>query len=169
VRLAREPVDLGALAAATVGHLEDLAADKEQAVRLEGTGPVEVTGDWLVLRQAAITVLDNAIKYSPEGTSIRVAVGGSADRAWITFADQGPGIPAEERDRIFERFYRVDKARSREQGGAGLGLSLVRWGVEAHGGRIEVASEPGMGSTFTIVLPVRGTSASVDKPREAQT
>jgi heavy metal sensor kinase len=169
VRLAHERVDLAALAAATVGHLEDLAADKEQEVRLEGTGPVEVSGDWLVLRQAAINVLDNAIKYSPTGTSIRVAVGGSADRAWITFADQGPGIPAEERDRIFERFYRVDKARSRAQGGTGLGLSLARWGVEAHGGRIEVASEPGLGSTFTIVLPVRGAPASVDKPAETQT
>jgi len=155
VPLASEPVDLGALAQNAVLHLGDLSDDKEQQVTVEaGASPV-VQGDRLVLRQAVINVLDNAIKYSPAKTAIRVAVGGDGDWAWIAVSDEGPGIAAEHRERVFERFYRVDKARSRDQGGTGLGLALAKWGAETHGGRIELDSEPGRGSTFRIVLPAR--------------
>ena len=164
VRLAREPVDLAGLAQNVVLHLTDLAEDKGQKLDVEGPGAVEVLGDWLVLRLALVNVLDNAIKYSPEGAPIRVRIGGDGESAWVSVSDQGPGIAAEDRDRIFERFYRVDKARSRGQGGAGLGLSLAKWGVECHHGRIELVSELGQGSTFRIVLPARTDGL----PRERQ-
>jgi heavy metal sensor kinase len=154
VRLAREPVDLSELARSSVQHLDDLAEEKRQALTIEAADPVEVLGDRLVLRQAVINILDNAIKHSPEGTPIRVEVGRNGDRGWIAVSDRGPGVAAEDRERIFERFYRVDKARSREQGGAGLGLSLANWGVESHDGHIVVESELGQGSTFRIVLPL---------------
>jgi heavy metal sensor kinase len=160
VRLASEPVDLTGLAHNVVEHLTDLAEDKGQRLDVETDGAVEVLGDWLVLRQALVNVLDNAIKYSPEGTPIRVRTGCDGGAAWVSVSDQGPGIATEDRDRIFERFYRVDKARSREQGGAGLGLSLAKWGVETHQGRIELETEPSRGSTFRIVLPARTDAPS---------
>jgi two-component system OmpR family sensor kinase len=155
VPLAREPLDLASLARNAVQHLDDLSDEKDQQVTLEAGEPVQVLGDWPVLRQAVINVLDNAIKYSPPGTRVRVAVGANGDSAWIVVSDEGPGIAPEDRERIFERFYRVDKARSREDGGTGLGLSLAKWGVESHQGRIELDSEVGRGSAFRIVLPAR--------------
>jgi heavy metal sensor kinase len=163
VRLAREPVDLTGLAQNVVQHLTDLAEDKGQQLDLEAQRPVQVVGDWLVLRLALVNVLDNAIKYSPEGTPIRVRIGRDRDSAWVSVSDQGPGIAAEDRDRIFERFYRVDKARSREQGGAGLGLSLAKWGVETHHGRIELETELGRGTTFRIVLPARADVPALEQ------
>jgi heavy metal sensor kinase len=153
VQLAREPFDLAALARNVVQHLDDLAQEKGQRVLVDAAHQVDVNGDRLVLRQALVNVLDNAIKYSPEGTAIRVAVGGDGDGRWISVADEGPGIAPEDRARVFERFYRVDRARSREQGGAGLGLSLAKWAVEAHAGRIELESDGNRGSLFRIVLP----------------
>jgi heavy metal sensor kinase len=153
VRLDREPIDLTVLSRDVVEHLEDLSSEKELQVRLDAPAAVHVVGDRLVLRQAVINVLDNAIKYSASRTTIQVTVGEDDGWTWIAISDEGSGIGSEDRERIFERFYRVDKARSREQGGTGLGLSLAKWGVESHGGRIEVDSEVGRGSTFKIVLP----------------
>jgi heavy metal sensor kinase len=153
LRLAQEPVDLVALARDVASYLEDLAQEKGQRVEVEAAGAVEIRGDWLVLRQAVVNVVDNAIKYSPDHTAIRIAVGRDGERSWIAVVDQGPGIEPEHRGRVFERFYRVDKARSREGGGTGLGLSLAQWAVAAHGGSIELESEVTRGSTFRIVLP----------------
>ncbi|PYQ20785.1 MAG: hypothetical protein DMF81_17570 [Acidobacteria bacterium] len=119
----------------------------------EGSAPVVVAADRLVLRQALVNVVDNAIKYSPPDSRVRVVVTADAAIGRIDVIDEGPGIPTAQRERIFERFYRIDKGRSREQGGAGLGLSLARWAVTAHGGRIEVESKEGEGSTFRISLP----------------
>lgn len=153
LRLAQEPVDLVALARDVAAYLEDLAQEKGQRIEVEAAGTVGVRGDWLVLRQAVVNVVDNAIKYSPHGASIRIRVGRDGGRSWIAVVDQGPGIGPQHRDRVFERFYRVDKARSRELGGTGLGLSLAQWAVEAHGGRIELESEVGRGSTFRLGLP----------------
>ncbi|PIY25143.1 MAG: PAS domain-containing sensor histidine kinase, partial [Deltaproteobacteria bacterium CG_4_10_14_3_um_filter_51_14] len=99
-------------------------------------------------------LLDNAIKYSDRGKNIRIDAGRIENEAVISVIDEGCGIPREHLPRIFERFYRVDKARSRESGGTGLGLAIVKHIVQAHSGRISVESIPGKGSTFRIHLPV---------------
>jgi heavy metal sensor kinase len=153
VPLHREDVDLLALAREVAAHLGVLAEEKEQALGVEGSEPVLVHADRLVLRQALVNVVDNAIKYSPPGSRVRVVVTGDAATGRLDVIDEGPGIPFAHRERIFERFYRVDKGRSREQGGAGLGLSLAHWAVTAHGGRIDVESKEGEGSTFRVSLP----------------
>lgn len=156
LRLAQERVDLLGLARDVAAHLADLAEEKEQRLQVEGSEGTGTRGDWVVLRQAVVNIVDNAIKYSPAGVPIHVRVGGDAERSWIAVSDGGPGIAPEHRDRIFERFYRVDKGRSRDLGGTGLGLSLAQWAVEAHGGRIELESEVERGSTFRLVLPAYG-------------
>ena len=153
VPLHREDVDLLALAREVAAHLGVLAEEKQQALTVEGSEPVLVDADRLVLRQALVNVVDNAIKYSPPGGRVRVVVTGDAEIGQVDVVDEGPGIPLAHRERIFERFYRVDKGRSREQGGAGVGLSLAHWAVTAHGGRIDVESKEGEGSTFRISLP----------------
>jgi heavy metal sensor kinase len=153
VPLHREDVDLLALAREVAAHLGVLAEEKEQALLVEGSEPVLVDADRLVLRQALVNVVDNAIKYSSPGSRVRVVVTGDAATGRVDVIDEGPGIPPAHRERIFERFYRVDKGRSREQGGAGLGLSLARWAIVAHGGRIDVESNEREGSTFRISVP----------------
>jgi heavy metal sensor kinase len=153
VPLHRDDVDLLALAREVAAHLGVLAEEKEQSLAVEGSEPVRVEADRLVLRQALVNVMDNAIKYSPQGSRIRVVVSGDAATGRVDVIDQGPGIPPAHRERVFERFYRIDKGRSREQGGAGLGLSLAHWAVTARGGRIDVQSQEGGGSTFRISLP----------------
>jgi len=115
----------------------------------------EVDVDRGILRLAVVNLVDNAIKYAPTGTSVKVVVGSADGTATLAVADEGPGIPREHHARVFDRFYRVDAARSREDGGAGLGLAIARWAVEVHGGRIEVESKEGRGSLFRIVLPRR--------------
>ena len=106
-----------------------------------------------LLEQAVINLLDNAIKYSEPGREVQV-LGSQSDReVTITVADAGCGISTEHLSRVFERFYRVDKARSRKLGGTGLGLAIVKHIVQAHGGRVAVKSNLGVGSTFIIHLP----------------
>lgn len=150
--LHREPVDLCALAREVAGHLGVLAEEKEQRLEV-GTQVVVVRGDRTVLRQALVNLAVNAIKYSPGGTRIRIGAARHGDKGVLEVADEGPGIAPEHRERLFERFYRVDKSRSREMGGTGLGLALVKWAAEAHGGKVELVSELGRGSTFRLVLP----------------
>jgi signal transduction histidine kinase len=103
------------------------------------------------MRQAFANLLDNAIKYTPEGGSVFVSVRAEPQQALVIFRDTGIGIPVDEQDKIWSRLYRGDKSRS--QRGLGLGLSLVKAIVEAHGGRVTVSSEPGKGSEFTVSLP----------------
>jgi signal transduction histidine kinase len=124
---------------------------------------VQVWVDRLVLRQAIINVVDNAIKYSAEKAAIRVVVTERQQAATLDVIDTGPGIAPQHRAHIFDRFYRVDTARSRGRGGTGLGLSIARWAVEADVGRIELESEEGRGSTFRIVLPVANSQPSRDR------
>ncbi|MEW6670310.1 MAG: two-component system histidine kinase PnpS [Thermodesulfobacteriota bacterium] len=108
-----------------------------------------------LFEQAAVNLIDNAVKYSPEGSTVTVSCEkADASEIAIHFTDCGIGIPTQHLDRIFERFYRVDKARSRSLGGTGLGLAIVKHIVQAHGGRITVESTPGAGSTFSIYLPI---------------
>ena len=112
-----------------------------------------MTGDAGWLERLLLNLLDNALKYTPAGGSIGVSVGCVGDRARVDVHDTGTGISADALPRIFERFYRVDPARSSAVEGAGLGLSLAKWIVDRHDGRIEVESVPGTGSTFTVWLP----------------
>lgn len=118
--------------------------------------PAPVSGDRTMLRQALINLIDNAIKHSPSDAVVSLAGRVKVDGVEIVVTDHGEGIPEEQLPRIFDRFYRVDAARNRERGGFGLGLAIVRWTVESHGGRIEVDSKPGQGSVFRITLPAAG-------------
>jgi heavy metal sensor kinase len=149
-----EPVDLSALAEEVSERLSVLAEERRQTLETRVDGPVIVSGDRPTLRQALLNLVDNAIKYSPEATRVLVRVGSDSDGAWVEVMDEGPGIPPEDRDRIFERFYRIDASRSRGMGGTGLGLSLVKGIAEAHAGHVELETEKGRGSVFRIVLPL---------------
>ncbi len=111
----------------------------------------------------------NAVSYSPEGSCVVVAASGHQDTADISVTDRGVGIAAEELDRIFERFYRVDPARHRSTGGTGLGLSIVKHVAASHGGQVRAWSVPGQGSTFTMNLPRRPpTPAALASPLDQQ-
>ncbi|MDX9783913.1 MAG: ATP-binding protein [Spirochaetia bacterium] len=136
-----------------LASVEHAAAAKNLKLELDcpETLMAEVNGGLLV--QAVFNLLDNAVKYSPHSTSVSVSTGITDGRLRIEVRDEGPGIPAAELPRLFERFYRVDKARSREQGGTGLGLAIVRHIAEVHGGRAGVESWEGEGSLFWIELP----------------
>jgi signal transduction histidine kinase len=112
-----------------------------------------VVGDAAVLRKLADLLLDNALKYTPAPGRVQLSLSRAGENAVFAVHDSGPGIAEGEQAKIFERFYRVDKARSREQGGAGLGLAIAKWIAIQHQGRIAVKSEIGAGSTFSVELP----------------
>ena len=131
-----------------------LAQWKQITVSLNVNTPTTIVGDRVRLHQLFLNLIDNAIKYTPEGGSVTLALERQNGSAVFSVRDTGIGIPAEDIGRIFDRFYRVDKARSRELGGTGLGLSIAKWIVDLHRGTISVASEPGRGSTFTVQLPL---------------
>jgi two-component system sensor histidine kinase VicK len=118
----------------------------------------EIEGDYGRLEQVAFNIIGNAVKYTPEGGNITVYVGRMRNGVYFKVADTGIGIPEENIDRIFERFYRVDKARSREMGGTGLGLSIAKEIVEAHNGTINIKSKVGVGTEVTVRLPVSRTN-----------
>ncbi len=155
VALAREPAALDAIARDVAGSLGILAEERKQRIVVDADERVLVTVDPSVLREAVINVVDNAIKYSPPGATVSVRVRTNGHAAELTVADEGPGIPQEFRERIFDRFFRVDEGRSRGAGGAGLGLAIARWAVEVNGGRIAVTNSAGGGAEFSIVLPSR--------------
>lgn len=152
--LLREGADIGALAGEVIDFLQVLAEEKEQSLTLESEKGVIAEVDRTTLRQALLNLVDNAVKYTPCRGHIVVAVRKTADgEAVVEISDDGPGISQEHQERIFDRFYRVDKGRSRELGGAGLGLAITRWAVEVNSGHIELESVEGRGSTFRVVLP----------------
>jgi two-component system sensor histidine kinase VicK len=105
-----------------------------------------------------MNIVSNAIKYTPNGGKIRISAGLKENFIWMEVADNGIGIPPADRSRIFERFYRVDKARSRESGGTGLGLSIAKEIMKRHHGTLELVDRPGPGSTLRMTLPVEGPS-----------
>jgi len=152
LQLKREPVALRELLSEAVELYEDVSDLKKVTVTLEPGDEVVVSGARDRLRQVFANLLDNAIKYTPEGGSVRIAV--TADGSWavVTVADTGSGIGAQDLPRIWDRLYRADPSRSER--GLGLGLSLVKAYVEAHQGTVEAQSEPGHGSTFTVRLPL---------------
>jgi heavy metal sensor kinase len=152
--LRREQVNLCVLAGEVVTQLSVLAEEKKQSLALEVLPEVWLDGDPLVLRLALINLVDNAIKYSPERASVRVVVSVNDDHAVLEVVDEGPGIAPEHQRQIFDRFYRVDKSRSRQMGGVGLGLAITRWAVEIHGGSITVENAREQGSVFRVMLPL---------------
>jgi signal transduction histidine kinase len=145
---------LSALVSELYEDSEVLAEHKHISVTLKKNTPITIVGDRLRLRQLFLNLIDNAIKYTPEGGAVTLQVERQNGSALFEVADTGIGIPPEEIDRIFDRFYRVDKARSRELGGTGLGLSIAKWIAELHRGSITVVSEPHKGSTFSVRLPI---------------
>jgi two-component system phosphate regulon sensor histidine kinase PhoR len=138
-----------------VQTLSKAAAAKKMSVALDCAEGLEAPINAALLEQAVGNLLDNAIKYSGEGTSVVIGAQSVADGVEIKVTDQGPGIEKKHLSRIFERFYRVDQARSRSLGGTGLGLAIVKHIVLAHGGTVTVESTPGKGSAFTILIPGR--------------
>lgn len=149
-----ELVRLAELAADVRDSLSVLAAEKQQTLELAGGNDVAATADRLLLRQALMNIVHNAVRYSPPQTRITVRTLRRDRHAYIEVTDQGPGIAPEHQQKIFDRFYRVDKSRSRTEGGHGLGLAIAKWSVEQQGGRIELESASGKGSTFRILLPL---------------
>jgi heavy metal sensor kinase len=147
-------VDLHELLSELVEDGEVLAEHKKIQLRVAQAAPVTIVGDKVRLRQLFLNLLDNAIKYTPEGGRVTLAVEQRNGEALFRVQDTGIGIPEEELEKIFERFYRVDKARSRELGGSGLGLAIARWIAELHRGSIAVSSRLNEGSTFTVRLPL---------------
>jgi two-component system, OmpR family, phosphate regulon sensor histidine kinase PhoR len=154
-----EPVDLVGLAKEVLGGYEDLATERRVRLRSE-LRQVSMRGDRAQLGLLLSNLLDNALRHAPAKGTVCVRLDAAESRALLQVADTGEGIPARELPRIFERFYRVDKARARQTGGTGLGLAIVRHVAEAHGGTVRVDSELGRGSTFTVALPVAGPPAT---------
>jgi heavy metal sensor kinase len=146
--------DLAPLAASTTEQMSLLAEDKRISIACKVQGKVSVDGDRARIKQVVVNLLDNAIKYTPSGGSINLDVYAREDKAVIEVADTGIGIPASALPHIFERFFRVDKARSRDAGGAGLGLAIVKSICAAHGGQVRVESVEGRGSRFMAELPL---------------
>jgi two-component system phosphate regulon sensor histidine kinase PhoR len=152
--LARERVDVGQMLGAAVERMLPQAERKGLALTLEvASGLPPIVGDAQRLEQATVNLLDNAIKFTPEGGSVKVSARAADDAVRVEVEDNGVGISAEKLPRIFERFYKVDRARGDR--GTGLGLAVVKHTIEAHGGTISARSEEGRGSTFTFTLPVQ--------------
>ncbi len=149
-------LDIGALLQEQVKRLGPLA--RENGIELDCTAKeaLEVNGDTLKLQQVLYNIIDNAIKYTPRGGEVHCSLARAGRKAVIRVSDTGVGIPEEDLPHIFDRFYRVDKARSRETGGTGLGLSIVKQFVLLHGGTIDAKSTFGKGTTFIIELPLTG-------------
>jgi len=146
--------DLAHLAFATAEQLCLLAEDKFLTITSQAGTPVYVDGDRARIKQVIVNLLDNAIKYTPEYGAVKLTVFARGQEAVCEVSDNGMGIPAEALPLVFDRFYRVDAARCRDQGGAGIGLSIVKAICLAHGGRVEAESIPGAGSTFRVFLPL---------------
>jgi len=140
------------------GHLLSLAANEA----------ITVLGDPERLKQAVLNLVENALHYTPEGGSVMIGLDTVDESARVWVRDTGVGIAPEEQERIFNRFYRVDRSRRRDGGGAGLGLAIVRYLVEAHGGQVQVKSRPGAGSTFTVLLPLAPAAPTEHAANEAK-
>ncbi|NDL58135.1 sensor histidine kinase [Phytoactinopolyspora mesophila] len=149
-----EPVEIDNVVAAAIDRCRVDAENRHVRLTAGGTADLQVLGNEKQLVIAVGNLVENAVSYSPEGSKVAVGVGRREDLVEISVTDQGYGIAETELDRIFERFYRVDPARSRETGGTGLGLSIVKHIAASHGGDVNVWSVQGAGSTFTLRLPL---------------
>ena len=149
-----EMSDLGALVTETLALMEPLAAEKGITFVLASFPKVEANVDPGAIQQALVNLLDNAIKFSPAGSQVEIVLTENLSNWEIQITDQGPGIPAAEYQRIFQKFHRLGSELRRETQGTGIGLSLVKAVAEAHGGRVVLASAVGQGSTFTLIGPI---------------
>ena len=148
-----KPMDLSVLAEEVCKHAEVLAGDKDIAIIIAFLEPVKINGDEVRLRQMIWNILHNGIKYTQSGGELKVSLLEEAGFALLSIQDTGIGIPEKDLTSIFDRFYRVDKARSRDEGGSGLGLSICKHIAEAHKGEIKVESKLGIGTRFKIRIP----------------
>jgi heavy metal sensor kinase len=155
LELLLEPVDLGEVAARVAAQLRPLAERAGVQLGVDAPARAAVLADQTRLTQVVTNLVDNAVKYTGAGGSVRVRVWEEADGAGLAVSDTGPGIAPEHLPKVFDRFYRLDAARTRAGGGSGLGLAICQELVEAHGGRIWADSVPGAGSTFTLALPLQ--------------
>ncbi|WP_299167519.1 cell wall metabolism sensor histidine kinase WalK [uncultured Arthrobacter sp.] len=153
-----KPVNINSVIAEAVDRNKLPAESKQIDIVVGGKIDAPVYGDPDLLMTAFRNLIDNAIRYSPDGTRVGIGLRSRDGLAQISVTDQGLGITAEEQERIFERFYRIDAARSRQTGGTGLGLSIVKHVVSNHGGEVTVWSQQGQGSTFTVRLPEMETA-----------
>ncbi len=152
-RFHKERFPLMDLLSSAVSVCRQKARKKNMEIEIDCTTEDSLLAHPVLLEQAVTNLIGNAVKYTPENTKITVRGFSRDDQIYIQVADQGPGIPPADQERIFERFYRVDKARSRDMGGTGLGLSIVKHIAQVHGGSVSLESREGQGCTFTIVLP----------------
>ena len=151
---AREDVELRALAGEVASRFDAAAAARDVQITVNGCD-AHVNGVRRVLDEMLSNLIDNAVKYNVAGGSVAVSVQDAPDGARLTVSDTGIGIPAEHRDKVFERFYRVDKSHSKQTGGTGLGLSIVKHGAALHGATVELESEEGRGTSVTLRFPPR--------------
>jgi two-component system sensor histidine kinase SenX3 len=161
-----EPVTVSDVINEVVARMQHEAKRAGVAIEAKSVAGVRVVGDRMQLVSALQNLVSNAVKYSGDGKKVQVEVQATPELVSILVIDQGIGIAAKDHQRIFERFYRVDRARSRSTGGSGLGLSIVRHVVSNHGGTVTVVSEEGRGSTFTIVLPRAESSIEANPSTE---
>jgi heavy metal sensor kinase len=159
-QIARQPVALDELVGGVVSGLRPLATDKSIALTFTANAPAVTEGDVTRLKQLFINLVDNALIYTPEGGSVRVDMQVEADQVTVTVADTGMGVEPEYLPHIFERFYRTDEARSRNQQGTGLGLAIAQSAAQAHHGQITVSSTLGRGTTFAVILPLNADASS---------
>lgn len=152
----RVPVDISVLAQEVTSSFQGRAQEREIALEIDAPRAAVVNGDTVALTTMVRNLVDNALRYTQPGGRVAVAVATTEEQVTVTVSDDGIGIPRDDRERIFERFYRVDRARSRETGGTGLGLSIVKNVAHAHAGSVRVQSAVGVGSTFTVELPAAG-------------
>ncbi len=150
--LETRPVDLQAIASDAAADARAVAPKRE--ITLQAPGTVVVSGDDTRLRQVVGNLVRNALVHTPPASPIEIAVGTQNGSAHLSVIDHGPGLRPDDRERIFEPFYRADPSRSRDSGGAGLGLSIVNAVVVAHGGRVKVKETSGGGATFEVALPL---------------
>jgi signal transduction histidine kinase len=151
---ADRPLDLGEIVTASAQAMQPLAADRKVALDVDTVPGLEVRGNPDQLRQLVVILVDNALRYTPEGGRVSVEAHRNDGTAVVAVRDTGIGIDRAALKHVFERFYRADEARNRADGGAGLGLSIAEQLVNDHGGRISAESAPGRGSTFTVSLPL---------------
>ena len=151
--LHRETVDLTKFTEQVIDFIQPLAEEKGQTFRLDVQAPVMVYIDKTLFRQALLNLLDNAIKYGPEKSTVTIDITKDANGVQVRVTDQGTPVPAALQEKIFERFYRLDKSRSKELGGSGLGLAIARWAIEIQGGQLTMKSKKDKGNTFIIYMP----------------